>query len=161
MSNPESPMLNIPILLWARLIPDLRRRGAGHRESGAFLLARRSGNQSRIAAYACYDDLDPNALQHGGIAFHDVGYAALWKLCREKGLTVVADVHTHPRSGVGQSPIDRRNPMMPTTGHVALIVPHYAQQGRWSLKRVGTYEYLGNFKWRSYALNERIKLTVW
>jgi hypothetical protein len=71
---------------------------------------------------ASYDDLDPACLT-GGIAFAGTGYSQLWALCRERGLTVVADIHTHPGAGVRQSRIDATNPMISHPGHVAIIVP--------------------------------------
>jgi proteasome lid subunit RPN8/RPN11 len=152
--------IKIPILLWAKLIPELRRRGRGVRESGAFLLAERDHRPRAVCAVQYYDDLDPNAL-NGAIAFHDTGYSALWAYCRQHGLAVIADVHTHPGSGVGQSTIDQRNPMMPKTGHTGLIVPHYAHASRWSLQGVGVHEYLGNFVWRRHQYGQHVRLTWW
>lgn len=161
VSAPErSDPITIPFLLWARLIPELRRRGRGTRESGAFLLARRNRKPRKVCAFRCYDDLDPKAL-NGAIAFHDVGYAALWDYCRQHGFAVIADVHTHPGPGVGQSKIDKRNPMMPTMGHTGLIVPHYADTTRWSLRGVGVHEYLGNFQWRRHEPDRHVRLSWW
>jgi hypothetical protein len=111
----------------------------------------------------CYDDLDPGAL-NGAIAFHARGYAALWEHCRRTGLEVVADVHTHPGSNTGQSHIDQRNPMVPSIGHMGLIVPNFAATAWWSLRGVGVHEYLGNFEWRRHdrdGLSDRVNLTLW
>jgi len=72
-----------------------------------------------------YDELEANCLT-GGITMTAVAYDRLWALCAEEQLTVIADVHTHPGSSVQQSPIDQRNPMMATPGHLAFIVPHLA-----------------------------------
>lgn len=158
-SDPTGP-ITIPILLWARLIPELRRRGRGERESGAFLLAKRDRRPRSVSAIQYYDDLDPDAL-NGAIVFHDVGYAALWAYCRQHGLAVLADVHTHPGSDVGQSHIDQRNPMIPKTGHIGLIVPHYAHASCWSLRGVGVHKYLGNFTWRQHPHGRHVRLTWW
>ncbi|HEX4826337.1 MAG TPA: Mov34/MPN/PAD-1 family protein [Candidatus Polarisedimenticolaceae bacterium] len=147
-----------------RVILQLRRRGGGRRESGAFLLGRQQGRITRVTTFVCYDDLDSVAYQAGAIAFHADGYAAFWKYCREKGLAVLADVHTHPGDGVGQSSIDQRNPMMPIVGHTAIIVPKFARTSSWSLSGVGIYEYLGDFKWRTHAPGDktrRVVLTLW
>jgi proteasome lid subunit RPN8/RPN11 len=163
-SDPRPIVIRIPIWLWVKLIVDLRRKGTGGRESGAFLLGREAKVPARVTTYLCYDDIDPRAYQGGAIAFHARGYAALWKYCKEKRLEVVADVHTHPGPDVGQSLIDQRHPMVPVVGHTAMIVPSFAKTGWWSLRAVGVYEYLGSFKWRSHppsARLRRVTLSLW
>jgi proteasome lid subunit RPN8/RPN11 len=163
-SDPEIAAIRLPFLLWREVIVQLRRRGAGKGESGAFLLGLQRGTSARVMTYICYDDLDPHAYQSGAIAFHAAGYAALWQYCREKKLQVLADVHTHPGKGIWQSPMDQQNPMVPVVGHTAIIVPNFARTPWWSLKTVAVYEYLGNFTWRTHGVSEkprRINLTVW
>ena len=163
-SEPAVTAIQIPVLLWMRLIFQLRRRGNGRRESGAFLLGRQRGTSVRVTTFVCYDELDPRAYQSGGIAFHAEGYAVFWKHCREKRLEVVADVHTHPGEYVRQSSVDQRHPMVPVIGHTAMIVPHFAQTPWWSLRSVGVYEYLGDFKWRTHAVSgerRHVTLTAW
>jgi hypothetical protein len=71
--------IRIPFALWGQAILQLRRRSAGNRESGAFLLGPKNGNSARVTAFICYDDLDPAAYQSGAIAFQATGYAALWR----------------------------------------------------------------------------------
>lgn len=141
--------IQLPVLVWIRIISQLRRRSGGRRESGAFLLGKQGVALPRVTAYICYDDLDPNAYEWGGIAFHAVGYAALWEYCGKKKLEVLADVHTHPGEYIQQSDIDQHNPMVPIPGHVAMIVPNFGRTPWTSLKTVGVYEYLGDFKWRA------------
>ena len=119
---------------------------------------------NRAISFVCYDDLDPDAYEGGAIAFHAVGHAALWELCEKRGLRVLADVHTHPGSYIRQSPTDQRNPMIPLQGHIALIVPHFANTPWWALDSAGVYEYLGNFEWHSYARADGqrpVRLTLW
>lgn len=157
-------VIKVPVALWAHVIFELRRRGRSQSESGAFLLGRAQCGVGRIMEYLCYDDLDPSAYQFGAITFHAVGYAKLWEHCRRTKLQVLADVHTHPGDWTGQSLIDQKNPMVPVTGHTALIVPNYGHAHWWSLKSVGVHEYLGNFEWRThYAGNglRRFKFSVW
>jgi proteasome lid subunit RPN8/RPN11 len=124
--------------------PDQRAaRGDGVRESGAFLLA--SGlAPEQIAAFVMYDDLDATCLT-GGISFSGAGYTELWRRCREQNVKVVADVHTHPSSWVQQSDIDRKHPMIPQAGHVAVIVPEFAYRAR--LDECGVYVYQGGGGW--------------
>lgn len=163
-SEPAQTFISIPIWLWRRAIVQLRQRGRGKGESGAFLLAPQEDASDRVTAFICYDDLDPDAYQGGAISFHAVGHAALWEHCRNNSLRVLADVHTHPGRDVGQSCIDKRNPMIPLQGHTALIVPSFAHTRWWTLSGVGIYEYLGDFKWRSHDGSNgkrRVTLTLW
>lgn len=143
--------LSMPRRLWRDLIADLRARGAGRRESGAFLLA--PPTSGRITAYVCYDDLDPSALDTGIIVFHGSGYAHLWQLCETRQLRVVADVHTHPGDWTEQSYADSTHPMVGTPGHVALIVPNFARGNSSSLRGVGIHRYRGNHEWQNSAVH--------
>jgi hypothetical protein len=163
VSDLMATSIRLPILLWRDLLLQLRARSAGRRESGAFLLGTGSKNKAKVNTYLCYDDLDPDAYQHGAIEFHAVGHAALWQYCREHKRRVLADVHTHP-GGVLQSPTDQQNPMLPVVGHTAMIVPNFAQTPWWSLHTVGIYEYLGDCRWhphKSGGKKARIALKLW
>ena len=152
------------VWLWRRVILQLRRRGRGQAESGAFLLTPQKNGDNRVSAFVCYDDLDPDAYEGGAIAFHAAGHSALWNYCEKRGLRVLADIHTHPGDGIGQSPTDQQNPMVPLCGHVAVIAPRFGKTPWWTLAFVGVYEYLGNFQWRDHkrgSAQRRIKLTLW
>ena len=141
-------------LLWHRLRRKLRERGRNQtRESGAFLLGRQTGDRARIVDFALYDDLDPACLDTGIVRFDGRHFGKLWSLCRERGFSVVADVHVHP-GGEGQSASDRAHPMIAQTGHIALILPRFA---RWPLSRreVGMYRYLGRKRWSRVPVAER------
>lgn len=148
-ANTTAAKLNLGRYFWFTLIGELRRRGAGIRESGAFLLGRRDTGRVSKAAY--YDDLCPGSLDEGYIVFTESGYVALTKLCQKKGLAIIADVHTHPGKWTGQSEADQGHPMMPRDGHMALIVPSYARSNRHNLRGVGAYRYNGNGEWSDIA----------
>jgi len=137
--------LSVSWLVWRRLLVELRRRGRGRHESGAFLLGRRSGPRSRIVDFVPYDDLDPHCLDTGIVRFDGTYFAQLWEICQRRELTVVADVHTHPTEGF-QSSSDRDNPMIAQAGHVAFIVPDLAE-GSPPRRRIGMYRYLGDRRW--------------
>jgi hypothetical protein len=139
-----------------RLMAELARRGQGSRESGAFLL---STNRTQthgphrdsrpiVTRVAYYDDLDPGSLT-GGITFGADGYSALNAVCRRGQLHVVADVHTHPRTWVGQSETDAGHPMSALVGHVALIAPNFAR-GRVRPEDLGVHVLDGFGRWASY-----------
>ncbi len=138
------PDLAIPTQLWSDLLDGLRARGRGERESGAFLLGRADDNRS-VTDIVFYDEVDPAAFDTGIIVIDGGRMSELWRICRERDLTVVADVHTHP-GGAGQSDSDRQHPIVAEPGHVALIVPNFAEEPL-RLREVGLYRYLGGFRW--------------
>ncbi len=131
--------------LWRRIINDLERRGGRRHEAGAFLLGSEQRGRRRVTEAIFYDELDPKAYATGVCVLHGDAFAKLWALCRSKGLMVVADVHTHPAAAF-QSHSDRTNPMVATSGHVAIIVPDFA---RWPIRAgsLGIYEYRGQHQW--------------
>jgi proteasome lid subunit RPN8/RPN11 len=137
--------------LWRTGLRELRRRGGMCRESGAFLLGMRDGDRGRITDFVFYDDLDSQCLDTGIVVFDgtSTGYGALWKRCREQGREVIADVHTHGGKA-RQSPQDRNHPMIAQPGHVALIIPDFAQQTV-GASVLGIYEYLGEHCWKDYS----------
>lgn len=91
-----------------------------------------------------YDDLDPHALDSGIVDLDGCAFGALWSLCRTTGLSVVADVHTHPRHAFF-SGTDRDNPMVAEPGHLALVLPDYAQTpfSRRAMESWALFEYHG------------------
>jgi hypothetical protein len=127
-------------------VRELERRTLGaRRESGAFLLGQR-GSTARIHRFVYYDDVDPHALDTGIVIIDGRSLGTLWKLCRQTGLSVVADVHVHP-AGYQQSPSDKANPIIAEIGHLALILPDFAQ-GPNLPGRIGVHRYLGGRRWR-------------
>jgi proteasome lid subunit RPN8/RPN11 len=133
--------------LWPALMDDLRRRGRGIRESGAFLLGRRTERVRRVDQWIAYEELDPESLHFKYVRLETSAFSRLWRHCEEVGLEVVADVHTHPLGSM-QSPSDRSNPMIATAGHVALIVPTFAQ-GEVRPKDLSFNVYLGAKLWKN------------
>src|SRR5215469_6918024 len=106
--------VTIPSLLWMRLLRQLRKRGGGYRESGAFLLGK-TGSR-RVSRFICYDDLDEHALDSGIVTVHAIGFVRLWDICKKKNMRVLADIHTHPTGWIDQSESDRTHPMVAQPG---------------------------------------------
>jgi proteasome lid subunit RPN8/RPN11 len=133
---------------WDELITELGRRTGGTREAGAFLLASADRRQRPVVRSIVYfDDLDPECLT-GGISMGSAAFGRLWTRCRESSLRVIADVHTHPGTSVCQSGIDQANPMVASSGHVAIVVPHLAT--RWfDAAACGVHVYLGGHRWEA------------
>lgn len=141
----RDPTLAVPLHFWWRLMSQLRRRGTGVRESGAFLLGLKDGGTARVRRLAFYDDIDPGALRTGIVRLSGHAMNAVWDQCAREGVEVLADVHTHP-GGSGQSSSDREHPMVAVRGHVAVIVPNFARQ-TFDLAGVGHYRYQGAKRW--------------
>ena len=140
--------------LWRRLLQGLRKRGCNQsRESGAFLLGRQHGVHARIVDFVLYDDLDRHCLSSGIIRFSGGNFSKLWAICRNRNLTVVADIHVHP-GGAQQSQSDRDHPMIAHEGHCSLILPNFAA-GRISRHEIGIYRYLGGKRWRTIPPSQR------
>ena len=133
--------------LWRTLFRELHARGEERRESGAFLLGRVEKGRARIEKIVPYDDLDPNCLT-GIIDFEAEHLGAVSEICRRTGLTLVADVHTHPHAP-WQSETDRTHPANPKKGHIALIVPCYARH-LCDPEELGIYHYEGHHNWQQY-----------
>lgn len=154
--------LSLPRVVWAKLIDQLVSRGGNVRESGAFLLGNIHEGRREAVSFALYDDLEPGCLDRGYVNFTAAGYRKLWPILKNTGLTVVADIHTHPR-GATQSAIDRDNPMMPSAGHMALIVPNYAR-GRPTPINVSFNIYLGGGQWSAHPPGrsaEKVYVGLW
>lgn len=140
-------MFRIPRVDWSRMVEELAARGEGRRESGAFLLGPRRGQRPKVTRIVYFDDLEPGSL-NGAVHLTTSAYTALWAVCREYNVEVLADVHTHPGAHIRQSHIDKENPLVAQRGHLAIIIPHYAQRPS-RLRDVGTYEYGGESGWET------------
>lgn len=145
----SAPLLEAPVQLWAELLSHLRMQGAGVRESGAFLLGHQAEANRVVTRFIPYEHLQANALHGDYVSLSAASFSKLWELCRAEGLSVVADVHTH-RLGPGQSRSDSANPMVAIKGHIALIVPRFAQ-GNIRLQDLGMYTYKGNHTWTAHS----------
>jgi len=141
--------ISCPSRLWHRVLSELHRRGEKKHEAGAFLLGSESAGRRVVNDVVFYDDLDPLAYSSGVCILRGGAFAKLWSLCREKQLTVVADVHTHP-GAAGQSGSDRTNPMVSREGHIAIIVPDFAAAPV-RQHRLGVYAYRGGHAWDDYS----------
>jgi hypothetical protein len=153
------PLLVFTSAMWRDMLVELEKRGRGRRESGAFLLAAREPRSTHVSDVVYFDDLDPDCLV-GAIHLHQKAFSKLWDLCAARSLRVIADVHTHPGSGVHQSSIDQEHPMVAMRGHVGIIVPSFAQ-GMIELKDVGVHVYCGADGWESHfgvGAEQRLKV---
>lgn len=142
------PLLKLPLALYANLVADLARSGAGVAESGAFLLGTVDGDDRQVAGYLPYEAVAAQSRRrHAYVAFTAEEMARAWDYCYRNKVQVVADVHTHP-GGPMQSLSDRAHPIVSLAGHVALIVPHFALRNPQPAD-LGVHQFLGGGRWRS------------
>lgn len=147
------PLLEMPRELYGALIGDLAKSGRGVKEAGAFLLGNHDDAGRRVTSYLMYDVVaQQSSLEHDYVAFTAEEMARAWDHCYRTGLQVVADVHTHPL-GPAQSPTDRAHPIVSVTGHVALIVPHFALRDPRPAD-LGVHVFLGAGQWRSMFMQQ-------
>lgn len=142
-------LLEISPLVWGDLISHLRTQGSGIRESGAFLLGNKSPSTRTVVQFLPYEQLQEDSLHDDYVELTAASFAKLWRICREQNLAVVADIHTH-RFGAQQSLSDSTNPMIAIAGHIALIVPRFAQ-GAVGSRDIGLYVYQGSHRWISFS----------
>lgn len=151
--------LRIPRIKWLQLLYELKCKGAGYRESGAFLLGKLGDR--KVCHYICYDELDENAFSSGCIVLRKIAWIRLWDYCAKNKMHVLADVHTHPSQWTSQSHSDKHNPMVSQSGHIALIVPNYAKHWWRGLRGVGIHEYISNNSWNIWAEKSgKVKLVL-
>ena len=93
----QNPKLRIKLSLWKKLVKELKHRGYGERETGAFLLG--SKKENTITTFICYNDLDPHAFDSGIIIFQGDGYIPLWEYCSKHDLKVLAGGCEHCAMG--------------------------------------------------------------
>jgi proteasome lid subunit RPN8/RPN11 len=146
---PLDPKLFIAAPLWRTLLSELHRRTEGRHESGAFLLGTKADDHREVQQVVYYDQLDPRAYSSGVVILHADSFGPLWDMCRARNLSVVADIHLHPRQA-WQSEADRTNPMIARAGHLALIAPWFARPPV-SLASLGFFEYRGDHQWRDLS----------
>ena len=142
------PLLEIESALWSALLVHLRLASGGVRESGAFLLGH-DRQPRRAVAFLAYDALQTDALNDDFVELRSESFAKLWSRCRQEGVEVVADIHSHRYEAV-QSWSDRINPMIAVRGHLALIVPKFAQAAI-TPGDLGIYRYEGAHAWTDFS----------
>ncbi len=147
--------LSCSLLFWRRLTRKLRERGRDEtRESGAFLLGyvEPAGAARIVTSFCMTISIRKSRHRHRPLRWQ-VFRASSGRICRERKLTVVGDVHVHPGDS-GQSRSDRAYPMVSQAGHLALILPRFARTPI-PHEEIGIYRYLGGGEWHTVPRGQR------
>jgi hypothetical protein len=149
----------IPIQIWHATWAGLNTRSKGKIESAAIWAGRRDGEIERVEGVYFLDDY-VGGLQRRD--YHCVPVQALtifFADLRRDRRVIIADLHTHPRSWVGQSQLDEANPIEFRKGLPAVVLPWFAQ-GEPSLQSCGVHIYEGGGKWLSLGEDGKKQLLV-
>lgn len=82
----------------------------------------------------------------------------LFSRLRADGLSIIADVHTHPSEWVGLSPVDEANPTEFRIGFVSVVIPSFGS-GTASVREIGFHVYEGDGEWRDVDPETLLELT--
>jgi hypothetical protein len=156
--NSSRPVIEFGSGVWAGLMADLKVRGRGTRESGAFLLAQADADPPVVTGWLPYDVLAAESLRYAYVRLESDAFSQLWEFCATKKVKVVGDIHTHPK-GPTQSPSDKKYPMVSFAGHVALIAPWFAQRSPMPYD-VSLNIYLGGGQWESFYRHDAARRIV-
>lgn len=129
--------LIVPRSLWTRTLAMLERYSAGERESAAVLLGSRSSSGLQHACEVVgYHDLGPTEATAVSLHLSEAGKHQLYRITEQRGLSLLAALHTHPSTWVGLSAVDRANRLSSRRGFWSIVVPNFAQPP-WDLDAMG------------------------
>jgi proteasome lid subunit RPN8/RPN11 len=117
----------------------LRARSANWRESAAIWAGTITERGWHAQDVYFHHDLGDN---RSGPLFLDLNEQSkyiLYDTLRQRGLCLVALIHTHPAEWVDLSAIDEQNQISSRIGFWSLVVPHYGRKP-WNLKMMGVHE---------------------
>lgn len=149
----ESYNITLSKALWQETIHGLHVRGMGKKETACIWAGHRRPIQNEVKEVIFLDDI---AGVVGRGMHHRVPTSAIDKLfftLREKGLSIIADLHTHPRDWVGLSWIDMEHPLEYRIGFLMIVLPYYASIDV-QLEDIGVHEYQGDGRWRELHIEE-------
>ena len=145
-------IIEIPGRLWTETIDGLRKRSKGREAACIWAGSRRSGVQE-VKKVFFLDDL---VGVKGFARRHNVSRNAinqLFEMLRDKKLSIIADLHTHPGTWVGLSEVDMSHPLEYRIGIIMAVIPYYAAVPI-EIENIGVHEYCGNGRWRQLLPQE-------
>jgi hypothetical protein len=91
--------------------------------------------------------------EYGGVHVSPEQAGVLYQNCSERGLTLLAQMHSHPGSAFHSS-IDERSPHSPVIGFVSIVVPNFAIQLPTDVSGWAVYEQTEYERWRKWKPTE-------
>lgn len=150
---------NVSLQLWTSTWNGLQERCAGGNEAACVWLGSRDSDAERALEVVYLDDLPGTVgyrLQH---RTSRVAVSMMLELARDKKMSIVADLHTHPSDWVDLSEVDRANPIEYRIGLLALVLPSCAL-GLADIGRTGVHEYTGSGNWKTFGPDEHAMRVV-
>jgi len=117
---------------------ELQHRSGRRRESAAVWAGRIEGDLWIAEIVRFHHHLCDDSGSWGFLELTEEGKFALYSELAQKGLRLIALIHTHPGAWVGLSSIDRRNQICSRVGFWSLVVPRYAEQP-WRITHFGVH----------------------
>jgi hypothetical protein len=135
----------------------MRMQSAGWRESGALWIGSLDGECAHVADVVFYHDLGDDKGKPLSLELSEDAKLSLYGNLAERGVKLLAMLHTHPEGWVGLSSIDQANQLCSRIGFWSLVLPWYGA-GSWSLKRTGVHVRTndGWYQFSSAQAKERI-----
>jgi hypothetical protein len=142
-----APRVDITREQWSKTWNGLRARSRGEREAACVWTGDRTTATWTVRSVHFLDDFGPVS---AGALYHRASrecVARLFAEMRERGESLIADVHVHPEDWVDLSPTDEAHPIEYRVGLLAVVLPHFAVRSP-SLLGVGVHEYVATSEWR-------------
>ena len=137
--------------LWKLTWEGLCQRSDGRIESLCIWAGQRSPDVSVVTEVIFLDGIEG---VEGFEFFHRItreATAHIFSILKDKGLQIIADVHTHPDEWVGLSETDREHPLEYRVGFISIVLPHFGRSEPRTAD-IGMHRYEGNHQW--HELNE-------
>lgn len=141
-------MLFVARALWQATWAGLRERGGGVREAACVWLGTRSGTVEHAFDVVYLDDLPGTTARRVQHRTSREGVDMLLACARDRKMSLVADIHTHPGRRVDLSEIDQAHPIEFRVGLLALVLPHFATTEP-DITTIGLHEYAGDGRWHT------------
>ena len=150
--NPNN--IRIKSELWRQTWEGLSERSRGQIESLCIWAGRRTHESSEVTEVIFLDGIGG---VEGFALFHRITREAvgeIFAILKDKGLQIIADVHTHPEEWVGLSRTDREHPLEYRIGFVSIVLPHFGRAEH-NKSGIGMHRYKGNHQWHELSLSEK------
>jgi hypothetical protein len=91
---------------------------------------------------------------YGGIHVSPAESGLLYEQCNARGLTLFAQVHSHPEAAFHSQP-DELLPHSPVPGFLSLVIPSFGRRCLERIDRWAIYEQVSFERWREWTFEER------